>query len=86
MINPDLFTVKKKSEEEKKKNNLGALGEKNYDYKVMCTFDTFGCAHGGSNLLVVLVPVVRTASLSGPEPISHFPFSFPNGRQRVPLG
>ena len=74
MINLDL--EKKNKQEEKKKTNLGAPGQKK---KVMCTFDTFGCANGGtSDCVVVSVPVVRRAAFfSGTEPILHFPFSFP---------
>jgi hypothetical protein len=61
MINLDL-----KQEQEEKKQSRSASAKNHI------------CAGWVGLVVVVLtVPVVRTASLSGPEPILRFPFSFP---------
>lgn len=61
MINLDL-----KQEQEEKKQSRSASEKKSY----LCTVV-------GLVVVVLTVPVVRTASLSGPEPILRFPLSFP---------
>jgi hypothetical protein len=86
MINLDLFFFKKQ-EEEKKTSGRRPLKKKK-DYKVMCAFDTFGCANGGTSNCWF-----GSISTCGEDGVFVWPRTNPvfslliseSGRQKVPL-